>query len=330
MAAKILGFSVPVGGLWAEAIDGLRGSVPGSCQVLVGKDACLAAIGRIDVLVDGLLDSADLERAIKLQALFVPFVGVDHLPVAALRSRQVQVYNCHGNAFPVAERALALALASLGRIVEYHNDLRNGQWHGFAAGHGRRDYWQSLQGKRCAVLGCGAVGQALAGLLKAFGCPVAGFRRQANAPPPAGFDLISDRLDDILVDAKLIFITLPLTPATRGLLGRRELALAPGACLVNVGRGDVVDETALYESLCDGSLLGAALDVWYVYPPAGSTMARPARLPIDALPNVVLSPHVGGHSAEAAAGNIRQTAQNLRAWLRGEAVVNRVDLEAGY
>jgi len=103
-----------------------------------------------------------------------------------------------------------------------------------------------------------------------------------------------------------------------------------GAFLVNVGRGEVVDEAALYEALRDGVLSGAGIDVWYTYPQGGSTLGAPSRFPIHTLPNVVLSPHVAGSTYEAVDLNARQTLDNVERWIRTGDAAHRVDLSAAY
>ena len=94
-----------------------------------------------------------------------------------------------------------------------------------------------------------------------------------------------------------------------------------GKFLVNVGRGDAVDEEGLYEALKEGILRGAAIDVWYQYPKGGETTAEPSKYPIHELPNVVLSPHLAGFTPQSARLNIEQTIENIRAFLKtGKAV----------
>ena len=130
-------------------------------------------------------------------------------------------------------------------------------------------------------------------------------------------------------------MALPLTDQTRGLIGERELALLPpSAVLVNVGRGPVVDEGALYRSLKEGRLLAAGLDVWYNYPADEAAMANtpPSAYPFGELANVVLSPHRGGFAQEEGARRARMDdlAETINALARGEPARNRVDLNEGY
>lgn len=324
-----IGFCLPLNEAWTAAIDRLEAERPGT-RIVRGVDASLAAFDELDAIVANPIDAAYYERSSRLKAVFIPFVGVNHLPAELLARKGVAAYNCHGNAESVAERALALALAGFGRVIEYHNDLKAGRWHGFWVNKGREDFWHSIFRARCAVLGTGAIGEALAKLLKGFDCHVVGYRRRSDLPKPGHFDEMASSLAEAVSGARIAFVTLPLTDATRGLIGAAELKAMRGAFLVNVGRGEVVDEEALYAALKDGTLAGAGLDVWYRYPQGGSTEGWPSRFPFQELPNVVMSPHVAGSTFEAVDRNAELTVENLARFIDGREPLHRVDLSAKY
>jgi len=133
-----------------------------------------------------------------------------------------------------------------------------------------------------------------------------------------------EALDEILKRADYLAITLPLTEATRGLLGARELGLMkPTAVLVNVARALIVDEDAVYRALRQGTIAGAALDVWYRYPTNGEP-AFPSRHPFHELPNVLATPHVSGWTEGTMEGRARLVAENIGRVARGEPVANIV------
>lgn len=310
-----LGFCVPMNDEWKKAVQAIQKEFP-NIELVLGVDTCLEQFAKLDAIVANAIEHSYYIQANNLKAVFVPFVGINHLPIDVLRARNIAVYNCHGNAFSVAERALALTLAGFGRIIEFHNDLKNTKWHGFWVGKGREDYWESIEGKKCAILGTGAIGQKLALFCKAFSCSVIGFKRSPSTQSIPGFDAVTTNLDEALTGAEIVFITLPLTEHTKHLISERELKRMQGAWLTNVGRGDIVEEEALYNALVNGTLRGAAIDVWYTYPEKGSLYGHPSRYPIEELNNVVLSPHVAGSTWQAVIHNIEQTCDNIIAYLR--------------
>lgn len=320
---------MPASSAWAPRLAALAKTLSGH-EIVADPDAARAALPRLDALLAPGLEAADLAAASSLKAFFIPIVGVNHLPTAALLERGVRVFNAHGNAECVAQCALALTLAFYGRTIEYHNDLREKRWHGFWVGKGAEDQWSSIWRRSCAIFGTGAVGQALARLLKAFDCEVVGYRRRASEGTPPGFDRIESDLRKAVEGAEILFIALPLTSATTGLFSKEILMSARGKLLVNVGRGAVVDEEGLYLALKDGVLKGAAIDTWYAYPQGGSTQGAPSRYPIHELPNVILSPHVGGNAREAMPISMEKTCANIARFVRGEKCENEVDLRELY
>jgi glyoxylate/hydroxypyruvate reductase len=192
--------------------------------------------------------------------------------------------------------------------------------------HWERHTSTQLAGRRALVVGLGGTGRAVARLLSLAGLQVCGAGRPGHHYDVEGVTsyVSSDRLDDVLPETDALILACPLTPQTRGLVGTRQLSLMPrGAVVVNVSRGQVIDEDALVDALARGHLGGAFLDVFAVEPlPAGS--------PLWAMPNVVISPH---SASTVAAENERITdlfCDNLRRWLDGRELRNVYDRAAGY
>jgi phosphoglycerate dehydrogenase-like enzyme len=133
-----------------------------------------------------------------------------------------------------------------------------------------------------------------------------------------------ERLDEVLKRADYLAITITLTAATRGLLGARELGLMrPTAFLINVARGEVIDEAALYQALSRRAIAGAALDVWYRYPTAaGPTI--PAHEPFHELPNVLMTPHMSGWTEGMMEARAKVIAENIHRIARGESPANLI------
>jgi len=129
----------------------------------------------------------------------------------------------------------------------------------------------------------------------------------------------------LLSESDVVVLSAPLTPATEGMVGSRELRLiGPDGVLVNVGRGPLVDERALYESLRDGHLRAAAIDVWYHYPSPGGQSA-PSGLPFHELTNVLMTPHSSGVTADTFRGRAADVAANIGRLVRGEPLTNVVN-----
>lgn len=327
----VIGSYMPRRSVWDPYFESLAKEFPEHRFLLGLKpgDEEPADLAAMELMLAGRLPESAYLAPGKLKAIFQAFTGINHLPCAALASRGVRVFNVHSNAFDVAEKALSMTLAFYGRIIEYHNDLRNRVWHGFWVRGGAEDNWNSLHGRTCLILGTGAIGVELAKLLKAFSCTVYGWRRRQGLPAPEGFDEIVPDLATAVAKAEIVFVTLPATSLTEGLLSRELLSTMKGKLLVNVGRGSIVDEEGLYLALKDGVLAGAAIDTWYQYPPEGKVGA-PSRFPIHELPNVVLSPHVGGSTNQAGERSVLQTVENLRCYLRNGDCSSEADLRQMY
>jgi D-3-phosphoglycerate dehydrogenase len=178
-----------------------------------------------------------------------------------------------------------------------------------------------LAGRRVGVVGLGAVGDACARRFVAMGCEVSYWSRRRRTPEEEG-GLRYRALDELLGASEVLVVAVALTPDSYHLLNAERLAKLPaGAYLVNVARGDVVDEAALADALAQGRLAGAALDVYAVEP-------LPADSPLRAMDDVLLSPHAGGATVQAAGRTLQRSVDNLRAAVSGQpvrSVVNGVD-----
>jgi D-3-phosphoglycerate dehydrogenase len=230
-----------------------------------------------------------VERESGLRALVRHGAGLDMIPVELATARGVLVANVPGaNAVTVAEHVIWSAMALLRRYSQVDRDLRASGW---TAARAHSDHGRELSGRVLGVLGMGNVGRQLTRIARdGFGMRVLTHTR-TGAGIPEGVDRVG--LAQLLAEADVLALCLPLTPATRGLLGADQLgAMKPGAILVNVARGPIVDEAALVAALASGQLSGAAIDVF-------DTQPLPADHPFLALPNVILTPHMAGITEES-------------------------------
>ncbi len=218
--------------------------------------------------------------------------GLDNLDLQAVRDRGIELVRIPGpGAQAVAELTFGLMIALARSIVLADGYLRDAHWKkSELVGYG-------LRGKRLGIVGLGSIGSRVAALGSAWGMRPIGVvehpsEERAHTFAADGIDLAP--LDQVLEEADFLSVHTPLTEATRGLIGARELAIVkPGAFLVNIARGGVVDETALLAALQPGGRVrGAALDVH-------AAEGEGRRSPLADLPNVVLTPHIGAQTIDA-------------------------------
>jgi phosphoglycerate dehydrogenase-like enzyme len=248
-----------------------------------------------------------------------------------LRYPNITVHNLHHNAAPVAELAFTLLLAAAKFIVPLDRSLRANDW----TPRYRPNPSVLLKDKTALILGYGAIGRRLARLCRAMDMRVLAVKRTTSASLGEPVDEVHslEALPALLSRSHILLVCLPHTPQTEGVVGSAELAaLPPEAVLVNVGRGPIVDEEALYHALRDGRLHAAGLDVWYNYPTEEGERSHtpPSAYPFHELDNVVLSPHRGGATKETNFLRMEALAVLLNASARGEPIPNRVDVAAGY
>jgi phosphoglycerate dehydrogenase-like enzyme len=198
---------------------------------------------------------------------------------------------------------------------------------------GRYDKWEPLQtldGSVCGILGLGGIGTATARLMRAFGARIHAINRAGVTSEPVEFVGTIADLDSVLAASDVLVVALPLTLATRGLLGKRELALMkPTAILVNVARGAIIDQAALYEHMRANPQFAAGIDTWWDEP-AGDAPFR-TDYPFFDLPNLIGSPHNSSIVEGTMLAAARVAAQNVLRYLRGEpvrGVVRRSDYVA--
>jgi len=262
------------------------------------------------------LTAEDFAKAKKLRVVAKQGVGVNLIDLAAAKAHGVIVCNTPGvNSEAVAEMGLALALAVTRRVAEFDRRIRSGEVVKRVQSLGI-ELWEKTVG----VIGMGNIGTRIARKYHAaFNAKLLAY--DPCIPDGRWPDIPHERvssLDALLPRVDVLTIHTPLTTETRHLIGRRELALMKEtAVLVNVSRGEIVDEEALYDALKSGHLFGAGLDVFKKEPPTTDN-------PLVSLPNVVATPHAGGGTRETQEKSSLVTAQQLVHVLNGGQPLNRV------
>jgi phosphoglycerate dehydrogenase-like enzyme len=246
---------------------------------------------------------------------FVQFLstGVDSVDFTELPDSLTVACNAGAYADAVSEQAVAMILSLAKRLPQRHAALAAGRFEKWAPA-------LTLNGATCVILGFGGIGTTTARMLRAFGARICAVTRTGNATNDADVTASISDLHRVLPTADVLVIGLPLTLATRGLIGAPELALMkPSAILVNVGRGPIIDQAALYEHLRTHQDFTAGIDTWWAEP-AGDAPFR-TDYPFLDLPNVLGSPHNSSIVAGAMTSAARLAAVNVRRYLRGEPVI---------
>ncbi|MBD3349025.1 MAG: hydroxyacid dehydrogenase [Candidatus Eisenbacteria bacterium] len=287
-----------------------------------------------DVLVAGVPTERELDASDSLRVLIIPWAGLAQSTRRALLGRErLLVHNIHHNAAPAAELALALMLAAAKAVVPVDQKLREHDW----SPRYEPDMSVLLERRNALVLGYGEIGKRIAGGCRGIGMSVTALRRHPEKTPADCSDRVlpASALRHELPRADVLHVALPHTDATRGLLGSAEMELLPTDCvLVNIARGPIVDEKALYRALASGAIRAAGLDVWYSYPKTEEerSCTPPSRFPFHELPNVVMSPHRGGAFSvgDVERARAEALAASLNAAARGAPIPHPVDVREGY
>lgn len=292
---------------------------------------------RTEILyTDQILPTPDQVPA--LRWLQFHWAGVDfaaNLPL--LKKPDLMVTTLSGAAAPqMAEFAVGMLLSLGHRMPELNAHQARSEW--------PRDRWerfrpQEMRNSTVGIVGYGSIGREIARLLKAFGATILAAKQDVMHPEDTGYiipglgdpagDLFSrlypyQAVKSMIKESDYVVVTAPLTPSTRGMIGVAEIAaMKPGAFLINMGRGGVVDQAALLSALQERRIAGAALDVFVDEP-------LPSNSPFWKLPNTIITPHVGGMSVHYNARAIDLFVENLKRYLTGAVLLNRFDVQRGY
>lgn len=258
-----------------------------------------------------------LKPGVLLQLLFA---GADNVPFSMLPENIVIASNAGAFAEPIAEHVLAMAFCLVKKIIPRNEALKRGVFD-------RSGFNGSLKGKICGILGFGGNGKAIARIMKSIGMKVAAVNRSGVTGEQIDTIWKKERIDDLLKVSDVLVLSVPLTRDTKGMIGSRELALMkPDAILVNVARGAVVDQDALYGHLCSHPDFGAATDTWWSEPAHHGKFFL--EHPFLDLPNFIGSPHVADHVTGMVPVAARAALENVKNFLAGDpihGVINKSD-----
>ena len=275
----------------------------------------------VEVLVvlqwKGVIGKELINRLRSLKFIQALTAGVDHIPFEEISENVLVASNSGANAVYIAEHALALMLAAAKRLFLHDGLLRKGKF--------RRDILSKpLRGSVLGLLGLGSIGRHILKLGRSFDMKVYALRKSGK--PEEGVDFMGTPgdLPFVLREADYLVIALPLTRHTEGLIGERELSLMKrDAVLINISRGKIIDQEALYRHLLTHREFTACLDVWWNYPCGEETFRQD--FPFEKLPNVIMTPHIAPLVPGYFENMVRHALENVRTFLLWGSPANIVD-----
>jgi phosphoglycerate dehydrogenase-like enzyme len=300
-----------------SAMDVAREIAPAGLEMVVarlGTPEFMDAVREAEFIVgfgSPAMNDEFFKAAPKLRLIQLLSAGYDTCDLEAARRAGVPICNNGGaNSTAVSEHALMLMMAVCRRLVWQHQNVVAGRWRGNAVAQTRL---YELRGMVLGIVGLGTIGKKVARLANAFGMPVQYY--DIRRLPEDAEDALEVRfrlLGELLRSSDIVSLHVPLTAATKHMIGAAELrSMKPSAYVINTCRGPVIDEAALYEALRDGAIAGAGLDVLDQEPP-------PADNPLFGLDNVVLTPHYAGPTWDNQTSRFRNAFDNCQRVARGE------------
>src|SRR5215472_6755796 len=317
-----------LGGVAAGTAAGIRTRLPADLEIEILDDPIdrarlPQAAADAEILVSNHW-RADYPAAPRIRLVQSVATGVELIELAALPA-SVSVCNAFGQESAIAEYVVMVMLAWRHRLLEISHEFREHaswrtSWVQGGAPHGEVGAARSASS---VMAGSDAKWH---GARRPFGCRILAANRTPREPEPGVEDILPlDELDRMLPQCDTLALCTALGPETTGLIDARRLSLMrPSAFLINIARGQIVDEDALYAALRDRTIAGAALDVWWQYPSADEPERRGSRHPFHQLPNVIATPHNSGWTDGMVARRWNEIADNINRFVRGDSLINLV------
>ncbi len=316
-----------------EDMEYLRSLVPTETEIdnipPSETEVAISNAEKYEAVIGARIPKEFMTDATSLKYVIIPFAGVPPQDRYLLEDyTELTIINSHFNARYVAEHAWALLLASAKRLIPIHEKQKGGDW----TPRYEHKLSLSLEGKTLLILGYGHVGKEVGKIGKSFGMRIEAIKKIPAENHNIDFLGTNKELHSRLPKADFIVVTLPLTDETKDYLGEKEFKMIKeGAHLINVGRGSVINEKALYEALESGNIGGVALDTWWIYPPdedsRSSTM--PSKYPLYEFENVIFSPHRASHVEGREKKRIESIGEILTALESGKTL-EEINKQAGY
>jgi phosphoglycerate dehydrogenase-like enzyme len=285
-------------------------------------ERAVRAFAEADILVTVDFDDS-LPPTPKLRLVHLPAAGLDAIDLAAV-PEGCRVCNAFEHEIGISEYVMAAMLHHIVDLAGRSERFKAGSW--AESPRLAAPFRPELAGKMIGSIGYGHIGRAIARRAKACGMRVMALARTRRDvdPPPDWLGEPQD-LPALLQASDFVLVACPLNDATRGMIGEAQLAqMKPDAVLINIARGPIVAEDALYEALAARRIGGAVLDTWYRYPEPGDSGIRPSRLPFHELDNVVMTPHCSGWTEGLMERRFAVIADNIERLGAGRPLINQV------
>jgi phosphoglycerate dehydrogenase-like enzyme len=266
------------------------------------------------------IDPTEIPRLRNVRFIQLLYAGADKIPFGVIPEYIILASNVGAFAKPIAEHVLALALALAKNLLPKIELLKNGIFD-------RSGFNQELRGSVCGIIGFGGNGREIAKAMQAVGLRVLGINRSGSTDFPVDFIGSIDDMKKVLEQSDVVVVATPLTRQTKDLIGERELGwMKENAMLINVGRGDVINQKALYEHLQTHPGFRAGIDTWWSEPAGKKDFELD--YPFFELPNIIGSPHCADHVPRSMPHATRCALDNVKNFLLGydlRGVLNRDD-----
>lgn len=308
----------------------------GDTAEVVISDASLDSIlemGRdADIIASNRVPTSLIESSSRLKMIQTFAAGVENIDFLTIKKRNdLIVCNSHINAAEVAEYAITLLFAVAKNIIPNDRELRKGDWK-FAFGGPSPNI--EIRNKTCLILGLGNIGSEIAKRLKGFDVTIyAATRSGTSKHANLAEKLVKiDQVKPLVEESDFVILSLPHTPDSEGLVNEDFISwMKPSSILVNISRGPIVEEKALFDALQRNKIRGAGLDVWWQYPKKWRGKGEPpTEMPFQELDNLVASPHRAGYSENTEREYFQFAGENILRFIQGETPLNIIDPNRGY
>ena len=293
-------------------------------------DKVVESLKGYDILIGKRLSETLLETNDRLKAVFAYKTGVDDFPLDKMDKLNISLYNSHIDASIIAKYAFALATTLSCRISEFDRKMRNGIWYDYS-----RPYWTSIEDMKIGLLGFGKIGKQINELLVRNNIETYTIKRHDDVKMYENVHITYQNkeilsLEDLIFASDMIIVSLPKTKETDNMFNERVFNLMKGKYLINVGRGNCIDEKALYNALKNNILYGAAIDTWKRKAKENGTYPCEQTAPLWELDNIIMSPHQAMKINIGHERYVLDCTENVISYLLTGYERDKVNLKKGY